>query len=102
MRIYHDVITIDMFCNCFYRGYEFACDDNILVLAPLFDGANQFNMLFLATVISADKYRYAYGRQYRQKDFREHVIQLPANENGEPDWDFMEQYVKSLPYSDRI
>jgi hypothetical protein len=102
MKIYRDALTIDMFCNCFYRGYEFVCDDNILVLNPLFDGANQFNMVFLATVINADKYRYAYGRQYRQKDFREHVIQLPTNENGEPDWQFMEQYVKSLPYSDRI
>jgi len=102
MKVYRDVPTIDMFCNCFYRGYEFVCDDNILVLNPLFNGANQFNMLFLATVINADKYRYAYGRQYRQKDFREHVVQLPADENGEPDWKFMENYVKSLPYSDRI
>ena len=102
MKVYRDVLTIDMFCNCFYRGYEFVCDDNILVLDPLFSGTNQFNMLFLATVINADKYRYAYGRQYRQKDFREHVVQLPAEENGEPDWKFMENYVKSLPYSDRI
>jgi len=102
MKIYRDVLTIDMFCNCFYRGYEFVCDDNILVLDPLFAGANQFNMLFLVTVINIDKYRYAYGRQYRQKDFREHVIQLPTDPYGVPDWKFMEQYVKSLPYSDRF
>jgi hypothetical protein len=102
MKIYRDVLTIDMFCNCFYRGYEFVCDDNILVLDPLFGKANRYNLLFLATVISADKYRYAYGRQYRQKDFREHVVQLPADKKGEPDWKFMENYVKSLPYSDRI
>jgi hypothetical protein len=102
MQIYRDTLTIDMFGNCFYRGYEFACDDNILVLNPLFDGANQFNMLFLATVINADKYRYAYGRQYRQKDFREHVVQLPVDENGQPDWKFMEHYVQLLPYSDKL
>jgi len=102
MKIYRDTLTIDMFCHCFYRGYEFVCDDNLLVLNPLFEGANPLNMLFLATVINADQYRYAYGRQYRQKDFREHVIQLPTSENGEPDWKFMEQYIQSLPYSDRI
>ena len=102
MKTYRDALTIDMFCNCFYRGYEFVCDDNILVLEPLFDGANQYNMLFLATVINADKYRYAYGRQYRQKDFREHVIQLPTDKSGNPDWEFMERYMKSLPYSDRM
>ena len=32
MKIYNDAITIDMFCNCFYRSYDFTCDDNILVL----------------------------------------------------------------------
>ena len=102
MKVYRDVLTIDMFCNCFYRGYEFVCDDNILVLNPLFRSANRFNLLFLATVVSIDKYRYAYGRQYRQKDFREHVVQLPTDKDGKPDWKFMEHYVKSLPYSDRI
>lgn len=102
MKIYRDVLTIDMFCNCFYRGYEFICDDNILVLDPLFSGANRFNLLFLATVISADKYRYAYGRQYRQKDFREHVLQLPTDKNGNPNWDFMEKYIKGLPHSDKL
>ncbi|GHT22755.1 hypothetical protein FACS189419_05760 [Planctomycetales bacterium] len=102
MKIYQNVITIDMFCNCFYRGYQFACDDNILVLHPLFSGANPFNMLFLITVIYADKYRYAYGRQYRQKDFYEHVVQLPVTPNGLPDWQFMKNYIKSLPYSDRF
>ena len=102
MKTYRNVLTIDMFGNSFYRGYEFACDDNILVLAPLFDGASSFNMLFLATVISTDKYRYAYGRQYRQKDFREHLVRLPTDKNGNPDWKFMERYVQSLPYSNRI
>ncbi|MCL2742237.1 MAG: N-6 DNA methylase [Planctomycetaceae bacterium] len=102
MKVYRDVLTIDMFCNCFYRGYEFVCDDNILILAPLFSGANRFNLLFLATIVSVNKHLYAYGRQYRQKDFREHVVRLPVDKNGNPDWQFMENYVKSLPYSDRI
>lgn len=102
MKPYRDSLTIDMFCNCFYRGYTFVCDDNILVLQPRFDEANPFNMLFVATVILADKYRYAYGRQYRQKDFKDHIIELPAEECGDPDWKFMELYIKSLLYSDRI
>lgn len=101
MKIYNNSITIDMFCNCFYRSYDFACDDNILVLkekTPL----NKFIKLFIASVISMDKYRYAYGRQYRQKDFFLHQIKLPVDKNGNPDWDYMENYIKSLPYSDLI
>ena len=49
-----------------------------------------------------DKYRYAYGRQYRQKDFVLHQIKLPVDNKGEPDWGYMEKYIKSLPYSDLI
>jgi hypothetical protein len=101
MRIYSDVITIDMFCNCFYRNYQFACDDNILVLFSKFE-SNRYISLFMATVIGADKYRYAYGRQYRQKNFREHTIKLPVDSNGDPDWQYMENYIKALPYSDKI
>ncbi|MDR0551562.1 MAG: N-6 DNA methylase [Spirochaetaceae bacterium] len=101
MQIYANVLTIDMFCNCFYRDYDFACDDNILVLFPKFE-YNKYVLLFMAAIIGADKYRYAYGRQYRQKNFREHKIKLPVGKNKIPDWQFMENYIKSLPYSEKI
>ena len=101
MKIYSQVLTIDMFCNCFYRNYEFMCDDNILVLFPEFKH-NMYILLFMAAVIDADKYRYAYGRQYRQKNFRDHKIKLPVTSAGTPDWKFMEKYIKALPYSDKI
>ena len=101
MMLYSNVLTIDMFCNCFYHDYEFACDDNILVLFPKFK-YNRYVLLFVATVINFDKYRYAYGRQYRQKNFREHNIKLPVDKNENPDWQFMEDYIKALPYSEKI
>ena len=57
-------------------------------------------------MINRDKYRYQYGRQYRQKNFKQHKIKLPAKQNRkgeyEPDWQFMEDYIKSLPYSSNL
>ena len=29
-------------------------------------------------------------------------VNLPVTPEGEPDWQFMEDYIKSLPYGDRI
>lgn len=29
-------------------------------------------------------------------------IKLPVDSNGEPDWQFMENYIKALPYGDRL
>jgi hypothetical protein len=101
MKIYHDAITIDMFCNCVYRDYEFACDDNILVLT-INNAVSKYVKLFLSTIIEYDKYRYDYGRQYRLKNFKKHKIKLPIDTKGLPDWQFMEDYIKSLPYSKEI
>lgn len=102
--LYKDALTIDMFCNCFYHEYSFSCDDNILVLSPKFK-QNKFNALFIATVVNQEKNKYAYGRQYRQKDFNNHFLKLPSKKiNGkyEPDWQYMENYIKNLPYGDLI
>ena len=27
------------------------------------------------------------------------IIKLPVDTNGNPDWQYMEKYIKSLPYS---
>lgn len=98
MEIFSNCITIDMFGYCMYRGYEFCCDDNILVLLPK-TNMSKYVMMFIVTIINKDMYKYAYGRQYRQKTLLKHKINLPIDTSGNPDWQFMEDYIKSLPYS---
>lgn len=100
VELYKNAITIDMFGCAFYRNYTFACDDNILVLTN--DKLNYSSGLFIASIIDRDKYKFAYGRQYRQKSFNKHKIKLPVTPSGEPDWQFMEDYIKSLPFSRNI
>lgn len=98
MDIYSNCITIDMFGYCAYRGYEFCCDDNILVLLPT-ENISKYALMFIVTIINKDKYKCAYGRQYRKKTLLRHKIKLPVAPTGKPDWEFMERYIKSLPYS---
>jgi restriction endonuclease S subunit len=90
MEQYSNAITMDMFGNAFYRGYEFFCDDNILVLTS--KNITKSTGLFIATLLNLDKYRNAYGRQYRQKTFATHKIKLPTKK-GKPDWGFMESFM---------
>lgn len=98
MEVFSDCLTIDMFGYCVYRGYEFCCDDNILVLFPK-TNISKYAMMFIVTIINQDMYKCAYGRQYRQKTLLKHKIKLPVDSFRNPDWQFMEDYIKSLPYS---
>lgn len=101
-EIFENAITIDMFCNSYTHIQPFCCDDNVLVLQPKLPEINQFVMLFLNKVIEMDKYRYQYGRQYRQKDLKQHEVYLPVNEQGLPDWVFMADFIQQLPYANEI
>lgn len=91
---YNNALTIDMFGNCFYHNYPFKCDDNILIFTN--EHINSFTGLFLATIILQDKYRYSYGNQYRQNNYNKHVIKLPSTPSGEPNWQYMEDFIDGL------
>ena len=66
---------------------------------------NPYVYLFLKTILMANKYKYTYGRKVTEHKYLNEKIKLPAkivNNEHAPDWDYMEQYVKNLPYGDRI
>lgn len=65
---------------------------------------NKFNALFIVTVLDLERPRYSFGRKYRNT-LPNTKIKLPAiTLSGliEPDWKFMEDYIKQLRYSDKI
>lgn len=95
----------------FYSGrdlYTLEAKDNISFEAKM----------FIITIIKANKYKYSYGRQ-ANKTLPYLELMLPvvkddknapiidktckySDEGYVPDWQFMEDYIKSLPYGDRI
>lgn len=88
--------------EAFYQHEPFCASDDVNVLYPKNWILNKYIGLFIATVISLDKYRFGYGRKWELEKMKATVITLPVDKNGEPDWHFMEHYIKSLPYSDRV
>lgn len=62
---------------------------------------NKYNALFLVTVLDLERSKYSYGRKYR-KHLQDTKIKLPATQEGIPDYMFMEKYIKSMKYSDKI
>ena len=89
--------------EAFYQSEPFWASDDVTVLyAKDFWNMNKYIAMFLITVIKANKYRFGYGRKWTIEKMKETSIKLPGLENGTPDFLYMEQYIKSLPYSDRI
>lgn len=90
-------------CNAFYQSEPFTCSHDITVLYLKQYKLNVYIAMFLCTIIEQDKCKWSYGRKpHDVKKFGKSVIKLPSTPEGEPDWQFMEDYIKSLPYGDRI
>lgn len=89
--------------EAFYQTEPFWASDDVNVLyAKDFWNLNKYVAMFLITVIKANRYRFGYGRKWTLEKMKETIIKLPSNKNGDPDFVFMEKYIKSLPYSDKI
>lgn len=93
-------ITIDMFFNVFYQNYKFAADDNVYHFMN--DNLSMKSSLFIVTVLKMQKNKYGYGRQFRKENAKETKILLPQDNEGNPDYEFMENYINNLPYSDLL
>ena len=90
-------------CNAFYQPERFTCSHDITVLYLKKHTLNPYIGLFLCTMIMMDKYRWSYGRKpHDVKKFGKSIIKLPVDTYGNPDWQFMENYIKALPYGDRL
>lgn len=86
----------------YFQPTRFTCSHDV---NPLYRKDGEFNALtgqFVATVIMHDRYRWDYGRKWRPVRMVNSTIKLPATPEGKPDWQFMENYIKSLPYGDRL
>jgi hypothetical protein len=85
----------------FYQPKPFWASDDVNVLYPKFK-MNHFNALFIATIIKAEKYRFNYGRKWHVERMNTTKIKLPVTNKNHPDFEFMENYIKSLSYSASI
>lgn len=93
----------------FYQNEDFTCshDVNPLYLLPKWlehipsRTLNVHVAMFLCTIIEKEKFRWAYGRKWRPMRMPDSKIKLPVCPGTKtPDWNFMERFIKDLPYGD--
>ncbi len=95
----HSANTITLSYNgsigeAFYQSEQFWATDDVNVLYPKFK-LNPYIAMFLCTLLPLEKYRFCFGRKWDKEMMQETEIKLPVTKNNVPDWQFMEDYVKS-------
>lgn len=83
----------------FYQPDDFIGFAHVQGMYPRHTRWSSYSLLFLTSILTFhNHWRYNYGRKMRRDKIMDTKILLPAK-NGLPDWQFMEDYIKSLPYS---
>lgn len=113
-----NAITIgDTTATCFYQAERFIAGDHMVVVRA--EWLNEKVATFILTILKKEQYKYSYGRAFLMDRIKSTTLKLPIalNDDGTPyvdethkfsddgyvpDWTFMENYIKSLPYGDRI
>ena len=76
----------------FYHSYEFIASDHVTSLKS--DKLNKYSYLFIATIVQRLEEKYSFNREINDVRINKEKIVLPVDESGNPDYAFMEQYIK--------
>lgn len=98
-----NVITVDsaVLGYASYQHNNFSASDHVEKLTPKFE-LNKYIALFFTVILNREQYRFNYGRKASQERLKNLFISLPKTAGNKPDWQFMENYIKSLPYSKNL
>lgn len=99
----NSITTGKIHCDAFYQEKNFCATSDANVLIPKYKGFTKAMGLFIVSIINfSENTKWNYGRQCRMGDSKKIVIKLPGINNKEPDYKFMEDYIKSLPFSVKL
>lgn len=85
-----------------YQPNDFIAMSTVSVLRLKVKDLNKFIAMFICACISTERWRFNKARKWNMQRMPFTEIKLPVTSSGEPDWNIMELYMRSLPYSDLI
>ena len=84
--------------STFYQSDNFlgrgGAGSSILLLYN--DNLNQYNALFVCSVMRTVFTKFVYNDMANGNNIREQIIKLPIDKQGNPDWKYMEDYMRQI------
>ena len=78
---------------CFYEPYEFVASDHVTHLKGNY---SKYAYLFMSCMLNRLSEKYNFNREINDTRIKREKVFLPVNSKGEPDYKFMEDYMKYL------
>lgn len=93
---FSNFISVSFLGSVFYHPYKASIDMKVHVLIPLNKELNKYIANFLIPIIKNNIIFSSYGNQLSSTDLAQLIIMLPIDEKCEPNWEFMENYIKQI------
>ena len=93
-----NTITIDMFGKCIYRAscYKMVTHARVFSLKCLFDDFDEKSGLYITAILQKLVNGFNYSNMCSWNKIKDLSISLPVTPTGEPDWQFMEDYIRAI------
>jgi hypothetical protein len=80
----------------FYQPFEYVASDHVTKLEN--NKFNEFIYLFISTIAKRLSEKYSFNREINDQRIKREKIVLPIDEFGQPDYVYMENYIKKIEY----
>lgn len=97
VRIFSECLTIansGSIGACFYQPTNIIASDHVTQLKN--EQLTEYTYKFIATLVSRLGIKYSFNREMNDTRIKREKIMLPVNDSNNPDYEYMENYMKSL------
>ena len=82
--------------SAFYQQQDFYTTTDVNILTLKNHKLNKYIALFFCSIIEFEKYKFGYGRKWNVDKMLNSTFSLPTTPDNQPDWQFMEDYIKKI------
>lgn len=95
-KIFENCISVSFLGTVFYHIGQVTFDMKVHCLKPVGVILNEYSGNFLVTVVKRSLGARDYTSQVSSSMLPDLAVKLPVTKSGEPDWDYMEQYMREV------
>ncbi len=95
-RVYNNFISVSFLGTIFYQEGECSLDMKVHCLKPINKILNKYIALYLVSALRASLIESSYSDQISSTVLPELTIKLPIDIQGNPNWSYMEQYMRNI------